>query len=482
MLFNSYLFLLVFLPITWIGYRGLSREDVPRKVALTWLVACSLFFYGWWNPRYVLLLGASILVNYALGRLLARSSGRRMGSVALTLGVALNLAALGYFKYANFFVDHVLRLDLSLEPIVLPLAISFFTFQQIAFLVDAYRGETREPDFIDYTLFVTFFPQLIAGPIVHHKEMLPQFDRPQSTPQRSEDLAVGGTIFAFGLAKKVLLADLVAGYATPVFGATQNGVTPDLGAAWVGLFAYTLQIYFDFSGYSDMAIGLGRLFGIRLPVNFDSPYRADSIVDFWRRWHMTLSRFLRDYLYIPLGGNRHGRARRYVNVMITMLLGGLWHGAGWTFVVWGGLHGSYLCVEHAWRRWRGDRAPLPTWLARTLTLAAVMLAWVFFRAENFEAAQHYLAGLAGAGGLTPMADAEIGNGALWVAAILPIALFTPNTQQWLAHYGPAESAVEPWSRRWAWHPTPRWGVITATLLLISILRISSYSEFIYFQF
>ena len=247
------------------------------------------------------------------------------------LGVGLNLGTLGYFKYANFFVDSLnasIGTSLQLETIILPLAISFFTFQQIAYLVDTSRGETEEHHFLHYALFVTFFPQFIAGPIVHHKEMLPQFTRRQRLTPRARDLAVGSTIFVLGLLKKVVIADGISGYATPAFDAADLGVNLSMAAAWTATLAYTFQLYFDFSGYSDMAIGLARLFGIRLPLNFDAPYRSTSIIDFWHRWHMTLSRFLRDYVYIPLGGNRQGTRRRYVNVMATMLLGGLWHGAG----------------------------------------------------------------------------------------------------------------------------------------------------------
>ena len=352
MLFNSYEFIFLFLPIVLLGFHLIGKQG-HHRVAIAWLVGASLFFYGWWNPAYLLLMLFSVLFNYSVGVSLSNTSGRKLLSkTILTIGVSVNLAILGYFKYANFFVDNLNALsgtNLILNEVILPLAISFFTFQQIAYLVDAYRGKTKEYNFLHYCLFVTFFPQLIAGPIVHHKEMLPQFAKDAVYKLRSKHLAIGITIFALGLFKKVVLADGVSVYATPVFNAAEAGVMLTFFEAWGGALAYTFQLYFDFSGYSDMAIGIARMFGIRLPLNFNSPYKATSIIDFWRRWHITLSRFLRDYLYIPLGGSRKGRVRRYINLMTTMILGGLWHGAGWTFLLWGALHGFYLMINHAKR-------------------------------------------------------------------------------------------------------------------------------------
>ena len=346
MLFNSYEFIFVFLPLTLAGFFALARRGGGRA-AMAWLVVASLAFYGWWNPAYVPLLLGSVLANYGLGRYLARcsrtggqSAGRPGGRAVLILGIAGNLVLLGYYKYAGFLAGTAGALtgaDLGLDGIVLPLAISFFTFQQIAFLVDAYRGEAAEPGLLRYGLFICFFPQLIAGPIVHHREMLPQFGRARTFQFNPANAAVGVTVFSIGLVKKAVLADGIGAHARPVFDAAAAGAAPDLLTAWSGALAYTFQLYFDFSGYTDMAIGAALLFNIRLPPNFDAPYKATSIIDFWRRWHMTLSRFLRDYIYIPLGGNRHGEPRRYANLMTTMLLGGLWHGAGWTFILWGGL-------------------------------------------------------------------------------------------------------------------------------------------------
>ena len=409
MLFNSYVFILGFLPITLAGYALLSRL-APRHAALAFLAAGSFVYYGYWAPRYLILVGCSILGNFVVGRWLVRTAPGRRRWLALAASVTANLALLGYFKYAGFFTETAnltLGTGLSVPQIVLPIGISFFTFQQIAFLVDTYRGVTGKQRFVDYCLFVMFFPQLIAGPIVHHAEMMPQFLQRGVYRVNRSDLSVGLSIFGIGLAKKVLIADTMATWASPTFAAALAGSQPTFGAAWV--LAYAFQIYFDFSGYSDMALGLGRCFGIVLPLNFDAPYRAASIIDFWRRWHMTLSRFLRDYLYIPLGGGRRGRKRRYVNLMATMLLGGLWHGAGWNFVLWGGLHGFYLVMNHGWQAVReqlGWRAPANLLLRQALhagsvlvTFLAVCLAWVLFRAESLGAAGRLYAAMCGLHGL-----------------------------------------------------------------------------------
>ena len=404
MLFNSAEFIFLFLPVVLLVFFLIGGYG-NHRIAISWLVGASLFFYGWWNPAYLGLLIGSILFNYAVGNALTSGRGSRHFRYLLAAGVAGNLAALGYFKYANFFVDNlnaVTNSNFHFDTIILPLAISFFTFQQITFLVDAYKGETREYNFLHYSLFVTFFPQLIAGPIVHHKEMLPQFSKDVIYRLNQSNLSVGLAIFFLGLFKKVVLADGVSAYATPVFDAAENGVTVTFFEAWAGALAYTFQLYFDFSGYSDMAIGIARMFNIRLPLNFNSPYKSINIIEFWRRWHMTLSRFLRDYLYFPLGGNRKGKLRRYVNLLITMLLGGLWHGAGWTFVVWGLMHGIYLVINHAWhgvRRALGNEPGSYGFLGRsaswTLTFLAVVASWVMFRAESFTGASAILQGMMG---------------------------------------------------------------------------------------
>jgi alginate O-acetyltransferase complex protein AlgI len=303
--------------------------------------------------------------------------------------IVANLALLALFKYANFFISSINSLGghIGVLDVVLPLGISFFTFTQIAFLVDVHRGVAREYNFVHYLLFVTWFPHLIAGPVLHHKQMMPQFALPATYRPDATSISLGLTLFSIGLFKKVVLADHLAAFADPVFNATAAGSHPMLLAAWAGVLAYALQIYFDFSGYSDMAIGLSRMFNIRLPLNFDSPYKAASIIDFWRRWHMTLSAFLRDYLYYGLGGNRKGPVRRYINLFTTMLLGGLWHGAGWNFVLWGGLHGVYLIINHGWRRLMGHGGVPASRLAHAasvaITFAAVFFAWVPFRATHW---------------------------------------------------------------------------------------------------
>ncbi|HSV28256.1 MAG TPA: MBOAT family protein, partial [Candidatus Omnitrophota bacterium] len=422
MLFNSSVFLFAFLPIVLAGWH-LLKPRAPWRLTVTWLVAASLVFYGWFNPVYILFILGSIAGNYRLGLAIA-AAGAKTRKPLMLAGVAANLGLLGYFKYANFLVATVngaAGTAFDLGPIVLPLAISFFTFQQVAYLVDVWKGRCEEHDFLDYCLFVTFFPQLIAGPIVHHSEMMPHFRRPIRRGLLSAWTAWGLSVLAVGLFKKAVIADGLALYADPVFDAAAAGTMPTFIEAWGGALAYTLQIYFDFSGYSEMAIGLGLLFGVRLPLNFASPYKATNIVEFWRRWHITLSRFLRDYLYIPLGGNRKGPARRSANLMATMLLGGLWHGAGWTFVAWGCLHGLYLLVNHAWRGATGGRSfgragALAGW---ALTFLGVVVAWVFFRAADFPAAFAMLAGMAGANGVVVPAEilARLGGAQAWAQAL-----------------------------------------------------------------
>lgn len=422
MLFNSPEFILYFLPCVLIGFFLIGSIGHHRS-AITWLVAASLFFYGWWNPFYLFIILASIFFNYAIGAALSSPEVRNR-RMLLGFGIAANLAALGYFKYAGFLVstiNDVFAAGIYLDAVVLPLAISFFTFQQITYLVDAYRGKTKEYSLLHYLLFVTFFPQLIAGPIVHHREMIPQFSLDSIYRiQWSSGFGSGAAVFLIGLFKKVVIADGVAAYATPVFDAAESGVPITFFEAWAAALSYTFQLYFDFSGYSDMAIGLALMFNIRLPLNFASPYKAANIIEFWRRWHMTLSGFLRDYIYIPLGGNRRGRPRRYANLMTTMLLGGLWHGAGWTFVVWGGLHGFYLVVNHAWhalRRKVGWYSGGPRFATQaiswTLTFLAVVVAWVVFRAETFGGAQNILSGMVGRHGFVLPTQ---------VAAVLPLEL------------------------------------------------------------
>jgi alginate O-acetyltransferase complex protein AlgI len=409
MLFNSYIFILLFLPTTLFIFFSIGKIG-HHRVAISWLVLSSLFFYGWWNPAYLYLLLFSMIFNYALGVVLSSKDKLLFKKALLLSGIGLNLALLGYFKYANFFVEQLnlaVGTSYNLEKIILPLAISFFTFQQISYLVDAYRHETKEYNFLHYCLFVTFFPQLIAGPIVHHKEMLPQFANNDIYKVNSKNLIIGLSIFTIGLFKKVIVADNLALFANPVFTNLDNGGVITFFSAWTGALAYSFQLYFDFSGYSDMAIGIAYMFGIKLPMNFYSPYKSSSIIEFWRRWHITLSRFLRDYLYITMGGSRKGAYRRYVNLFVTMLLGGIWHGAGWTFIIWGGLHGVYLIINHAWRnirvnwfKWSPYVSSFEVVSSTIITFIVVTLAWVYFRAESLSDANTILSAMFGGNGIS----------------------------------------------------------------------------------
>lgn len=510
MLFNSYAFIFVFLPVVMAVFFLVGRAS--HKGAALWLALASLVFYGWWNPRFVILVLVSILVNYTAGYHISRNRRAAPGlaKTMLTLTIVVDLGILAYYKYTNFFianVSHLAEIEFSALDIILPIGVSFFTFTQIAFLVDAYRGIAREYNFIHYVLFVTYFPHLVAGPVLHHKQMMPQFaERTTYTPSL-ENINIGLTIFVIGLAKKVLLADQFALYADPIFSIASQGGHPTLIEAWVGGLAYTLQLYFDFSGYSDMAIGLSRMFNIRLPLNFDSPYKAPNIIEFWRRWHMTLSAFLRDYLYIPLGGNRNGPVHRHMNLMITMLLGGLWHGAGWTFVLWGGLHGTYLIVNHLWRSVSGRSGPALGWRAipsGALTFTCVVFAWVPFRAPDLDTALRLWAGMSGINGLSlpPSLAAKIPawlhrlvaqDGALPLSALnakevflavplgLAIVWLLPNTQQLLASFNPACDCVRSPAAR-GWRMIPINGAALGILFAASLMMLTRESAFLYFQF
>jgi D-alanyl-lipoteichoic acid acyltransferase DltB (MBOAT superfamily) len=484
-LFNSFAFVLVFLPLVWAVFLAVRRRRAWAGAA--WLLAASLFFYGWWHPPYLALLGASILANFGIGRAVeaaraAGQGGRARATVAA--GVALNLGGIAWFKYAGFLWENLAALAGTPAEglrIVLPLAISFFTFQQIAYLVDVHRGEPAERSLLHYALFVSFFPQLVAGPIVSHRTIREQLAAGALGRSDPERVARGATLFVIGLFKKVMIADTLAPFAGEAFdpGLLAAGAV-DAGTAWLGVLAYGLQIYFDFSGYSDMALGLGWLFNLRLPVNFDSPYKAASVVEFWRRWHITLSSFLRDYLYVPLGGNRGGTARQFRNLATTMLLGGLWHGAGWTFVLWGALHGVYLIANHAFRRVRhGLLADVPSGrvtraLARATTLAAVFLAWIPFRAEDPTSALAVARAL-GAGGFAAGAAAHAA-GFGFVALAAAVALAAPNSLE-IVERIPVRSgeAADPARVR-------RWGMALGAATALCLMHLSQPSEFLYFNF
>ena len=543
MLFNSFEFIAVFLPLTLAVFFVLGHL-ASRRVAIAWLVFASLFFYGWWRPEYVLLLAGSIVFNFWLGNRLADGAGRAV----LIFAVAVNLALLGYFKYTIFVLDSFNLLtgaEITLPAIVLPLAISFFTFQQIAYLADAHFGIARERSFPEYCLFVCFFPQLIAGPIVHHREMLPQFQRAATFRPKAENIAVGATIFAIGLFKKAVVADGIAVYADAAFNAAGGGEPLTVLAAWGGAIAFTLQIYFDFSGYTDMAIGLARMFGIRLPLNFNSPYKAASIIDFWARWHMTLTRFLTAYVYNPVamsltrrriaqGKGAPGKGRFDAGsfaavvalpTVLTMFLAGVWHGAGFQFMVYGLLHGAYLVVNHGWRavckgtvlgRPHVARALRPMYFL--LTFVAVVVSLTVFRAQSTDQAVEMLRGMAGLNGLVlpNLALAVLGErlaGLLafvsfgdvpyfsaqqwfWLALLLAFVWLLPNTQEWLARYGTGTRAVrrDSWvglgrllvADRWlgAWRPSMTCGVFVGGVLCFALMQALSQTpaEFVYFRF
>ena len=521
MLFSSPIFLLVFLPVTLAVYLMFERK-AWAGASIGFLAIASLFFYSWWNPFYLPLLLASILFNYTAGRFVAPASLSDHRRAILIAGIAINLALLAVFKYADFAIrsfDWIANASIPEWGIALPLAISFFTFQQIAFLVDSYEGKAPERSFVAYCMFITFFPHLIAGPIVHHREMMPQFAGLMSGNRRSteevwQDLAVGLAMFTIGLTKKVLFADQFALWSDNAFRAADAGVQLSFIEAWLGTACFTLQIYLDFSGYTDMALGLARLFGVKLPRNFDSPYKATSIIEFWRRWHMTLSRFLRDYLYYPLGGNRDGPLRRYVNLMVVMLLGGLWHGASWTFVIWGGLHGFFLMINHAYRAMVGRGWPsLAPWLGVVLTLFSVLIAWTFFRAETIAGAIVMIRGMLGLNGIAlplhwrpefgavvdslaqygllvrfgPMTAYSGGAQIGWVLLGFLAVLLFPNTQELMRRYDPTFEQVkkpEGISGRLAWQPSALAGVgfAVAAVALVCIVLQGKTGEFIYFQF
>ena len=540
MLFNSYEFIFGFLPVVLIGFHVLGARR--RDWALLWLTLASLFFYAWWRPVNVLLIAPSILINLGLARLLERYREARPAAarVVLICGIVFNLCFLGYFKYTMFLrgaVNDVFGTDLVLTHIILPLGISFITFQKIAFLADVHAGRVTSFTFRDYALFVLFFPQLIAGPIVHYREMMPQF-RAISTRFNAEDAAVGVTLFFMGLAKKLVLADPMALVVSPLYARAMRGEALGFADGWIAALGFTLQIYFDFSGYTDMALGLARCFGIKLPVNFNSPLKATSIIEFWQRWHVSLTRFLTAYIYNPLSlhlarkrmaagkagfGGRDTTMASFATLlllptMFTMFVSGVWHGAGYTYIVWGLMHGAMISINHAWRLirpriWPGAKDH-PRLLASTgfvLTFVSVVIAMVMFRAPTVRAAVSVWGDLAGAHGVTlpegliarlgPVArmlhaigvqpdtssGARIVEGVLRVGLLLAIALGLPNTLQILARYEPAigvrPAKVEPLLVRAArWTPSSAWAVGLAAVSAAGILSLGQLSEFLYWQF
>lgn len=515
MIFSSYIFVLAFLPVAVLGYWLIHRWR-GLETAMVWLTLCSLFYYGWWNPIYLILICSLMLINYGIGLLIYQ---RRFAPKLLMIaGVTFNLSVLGYFKYMDFFivsVNGIADTNFNLMHIVLPLGISFFTFQKIAFLVDSYHRKIDHYSFLHYCLFVTFFPQLIAGPIVHYRELMPEFLRIRQNGLTARHLAVGLSIFAIGLFKKAVIADNVSAPVGPVFNAVAQGVQISFFEAWGGLLAYTAQLYFDFSGYSDMAIGLALLFGVRLPLNFFSPYKSRNILDFWQRWHITLSRFLREYLYFALGGNRKGQFARYRNLFLTMLIGGLWHGAAWNFVFWGALHGAFLVVCHGWNALVGGYKNCPRFgvfmkpVAYVVTFLCVAVSMTFFRADSMAAAWLLIKGLCGMHGMfidpaeltfhhwltqfglpvefSPYAIRFVDKDVLHHLIIVYFIIwFMPNNAQIFAAEHPAisegELVRENPARRIVWQANWRWAVCIALMLLVSLLNLNNVSEFLYFRF
>lgn len=496
MLFNSYAFIFFYFPLVLLGFFLIGRRNA--RAAAGFLALASLFFYGWWSIEALPLLLGSICFNYWMGLQLTPQPGRsdRTRKRFLIAALTINLGVLAVFKYADFFLTNVntglAAAGMSPMPLLhvaLPIGISFYTFTQIAFLVDCWQGKVQERRFVPYVLFVTYFPHLIAGPVLHHKQMMPQFANPAIYRVDTNKLALGLAIFTFGLAKKLLIADRLGQYADMMFNGVHTGVLPSLYTSWFGVLAYTLQIYFDFSGYSDMAVGLSLCLGVQLPLNFRSPYKSTNIIEFWRRWHISLSTFLRDYLYVPLGGNRKGEARRYLNLFLTMLLGGLWHGASWTFVIWGALHGAFLMVNHVWNA-KVRRGAAPSWWARVLgwclTFLCVMIAWVVFRAESLTAAIEIYKGMLGLHGAPVSAFSEFTVPfrkpeffqTLLLGMVICLAL--PPTIA-LERWVPSVAALSG-RPRLASTMTVVTAIGTVILLGLSVSKLGSYSPFLYFQF
>ncbi len=485
MIFSSYPFLFLFLPAVLFCFYVLRSVGRPES-SVTFLLIASALFYAQWRAEHLALLAGSIAVNFLLGRAAAERRRPFAGRAALIGGVAFNLAIIFWFKYFDFAAANIAALAgaaHSLQNLVLPLGISFFTFQQIAYLVDCWTTRRCEKNLRDYSLFVSFFPQLIAGPIVHHSQTRPQFAALARRPVNLDMVPYGLMVFAMGLAKKTLIADPIARGVDPIWAAAAAGEPLSAAAAWTATIGYTAQIYFDFSGYCDMAIGIAAMLGIRLPVNFNSPYKARSIIEFWRRWHITLSNFLRDYVYIPLGGNRGGQLFRLRNIFLTMLIGGIWHGAAWTFVIWGAIHASLITANHALRLWapsfhRWNDAGAQV-VKRTATLAFVMLAWIFFRAEDMSAAGAVIAGLVRLDGAA--GDPHL---AAMIAFAMALALYAPNSLE-VAGYTDDLAKPFPDSRARparVLRPTSMSAIATATLLAGGIAAAWKPAAFIYFNF
>lgn len=482
MLFNSYEFVFLLLPVTLLVWYGLNRlrRYAAAKVCL---VIASLIFYAYFNISYLPIILGSIAVNYALGRVLVSDASQAVRRLFVWIGVLLNLGVLGYFKYFDFFLQNLnllFRADFAMRGIVLPLGISFFTFQQLSYVIDCYKRTVPRYAFLDYALFVSFFPQLVAGPIVLHSEIVPQFADVSKKSFQPDSFCCGVMAFSLGLAKKVLIADALGVVVNSGFDTLQS----ISGAqAWLTMLAYTMQIYFDFSGYCDMATGIGRMFNIELPTNFDSPYKAVDIVGFWKRWHITLTRFFTHYVYFPLGGNRKGKARTYLNIFIVFLVSGIWHGAGYTFILWGVLHGiaNILC-----RALRPYLENVPKALLWIVNFAFLNLTWVIFRAPTItDAATLYRRLFSGTVGLQDTLKTALEKNiasnllmnlgvpqhefvyiVLLIAAATGMALLLRNTNERIGRF----------------RPTAVSALVVIALLTVSVLSLSGVSTFLYFNF
>lgn len=489
MLFNSYEFIFLFLPVTLFIYFLLNKKRLT-VAASAWLLLASLVFYSWWNVKYLPLILVSILFNYTIGYLLVEHDSVKKQSISkksiFVFGLFCNIVFLGYFKYMDFFFENmnaIFSTNLPLMKIILPLGISFFTITQIAFLVDCYEGLVEDRRLLSYALFVTFFPHLLAGPILHHKEMMPQFEATRNKVLNYRNMSHGLFLFFVGLFKKVIIADYLAQYVKIGFDTAPH---LNMVEAWVTSLSYTLQLYFDFSGYSDMAIGVGLLFNIVLPVNFNSPYKATSIIDFWKRWHMSLTNFITTYLYSPIirSFRKVTFAKSMVATFLAMFIAGIWHGAGWTFVVWGALHGGALVVNHLWKK---RKLPMPTALGWILTFMFVNISFVFFRAKDMAAGFKVLSGMVGVNGILPatmakFALSDLGRGRFWKAllsgikgndgtlwillVILGITLLVRNSTQMENDFKPSWKAL----------------AFVVVISFYTLLNMNKVSEFLYFQF
>ncbi|WP_243299874.1 MBOAT family O-acyltransferase [Bacillus litorisediminis] len=480
MIFNSFEFIFLFLPIVFIVYYLFNK--VNFTISKVWLLFASLFFYGYWNPKYLPLILVSLVVNFAIGSYLSRRNIHSFRKTILTIGIVFNVCLLGYYKYYDFFVENVnsfFGTSLPVLHLLLPLAISFYTFQQIAYLVDSYRRETENYNFLNYGIFVTFFPQLIAGPIVHHSDVIPQFEDRKNRKINYENISLGLFIFAIGLFKKVVIADTFAIWANKGYAMTESLTFLD---SWATALAYTFQLYFDFSGYSDMAIGLGLLFNIKLPINFNSPYKALDIQDFWRRWHITLSGFLTKYIYIPLGGNRKGTARTYINIFIIFFISGIWHGAGWTFILWGTLHGLASIITRLWKK---SGFKLNKWVAWFITFQFVNATWVFFRAPSISEALNVLKAMVGLNGIYISREFKV-----YLTDISSVHFYEFPIEQSLVYIfsslliGMIIAFLMKNSIELTKNMKPNWFNVafTSALLLYCFTQLLNVSEFLYFNF